>query len=154
MTTETQSYRRQDRSLRFTFRYEGEQIRLVDRREVDAVTPPSEDLERPKPAERSGFWLELQDREGRVLYRRVIRHPVRANAEVATGDGGFTNEVSVAERGSFSLVVPNLSPAADLALFASPLDRPNVPEPASEIVRVPLRDRPPRPRPQEPGTAG
>lgn len=144
MDAATQSYRRQDGSLRLTFEFADDDISLVDRRVVAKVAPPSEDLARKQPRERSGFWMELQDGEGRTLYRRVIRNPIRANAEVAVEGGGFTNRVSVARRGTFSLVVPNLREAAELALFASPLDRPHLPEPASEVARVPVREQKPR----------
>lgn len=146
VTVPTQSYRRQDRSLRLTFRFEGDQISLTERREVAMAAPPSEELGRKGAEDRSGFWLEVQDGQGRTLYRRTIRHPIRANAEIALEDGTFTNRVSVADRGAFSLVVPNLGPDAELALFASPVDRPHVPEPASEVLRVPLRDDRHRPR--------
>ncbi|MDQ3342452.1 MAG: hypothetical protein M3425_04510 [Actinomycetota bacterium] len=144
MGAATQSFQRRDGSLRLTFEFSGDEISLAERRVVAKVAPPSEDLERKRPRERSGFWMELQDGKGRTLYRRVIRNPIRANAEVALEEGGFTNRVSVAQRGTFSLVVPNLREAADLALFASPLDRPHLPEPASEVVRVPVRERKPR----------
>jgi hypothetical protein len=133
------SYRRKDRSLRLTFRFRGDDISLVDRREVDMLAPPSDELDGHTPKQRSGFWLELQSSDGRTLYRRVIRHPIRANAEVALDEGGFTNKVAVADQGAFSLVVPNLAEAADLALFASPLDQPHLAESARELVRVPVR---------------
>ena len=103
------------------------------------LAPPSEKWDPRTQREQSGFWLELQSSEGRTLYRRVIRHPIRANAEVALDEGGFTNRVAVADRGAFSLVVPNLADATDLALYASPVDRPHLPEPARELVRVSLR---------------
>src|SRR5215211_7176498 len=90
------SYRRNDRSLRLTFRFLGRDISLVERREVNMLAPPSEKWDPRTQREQSGFWLELQSSEGRTLYRRVIRHPIRANAEVALDEGGFTNRVAVA----------------------------------------------------------
>ena len=61
MATATQSYRRQDRSLRLSFRFERATITLFDRREVEMNALPSNDLERRQPEERSGFAIEVQD---------------------------------------------------------------------------------------------
>lgn len=149
--TATQRYRRKDSSLRLTFRFEGGAITLVDRQEVDVAAPPSENLERHQPERRSGFWVELQARDGRTLYRGVIRHPIRASAEVVAEEGGFTNQVSVAERGAFSLLVPNLPEADDLTLYSSPIDRPHLPEPATELMRVPVREPREEPKDRGPG---
>ena len=152
MSATTQSYRKRDRSVRMTFRFQGGDIELVDRREVDTVAPPSQEAPRRAQAEQSGFWVELRDAEGREIYRRVMRNPIRVAAEVPDGEGGFTNKVSVAQSAMFSLLVPNLPEATELALFASPLDRPHLPEPAREVARIPFR--PPRPNDARNGRSG
>ena len=64
MNPSTESYRRRDRSLRLNFRFELGELALVDRREVEMKALPSNDLERRQPEERSGFWIEVQDRHG------------------------------------------------------------------------------------------
>ncbi len=139
MSATTHSYRRQDRSVRMTFRFERGDIELVERQEIDTVAPPSQEVPEREETAQSGFWVELRDADGRTIYRRVMRNPIRAAAEVPDGEGGFTNRVSVAPAGMFSLLVPNLPEAMELALFASPLDRPHMPEPATEVVRAPFR---------------
>jgi hypothetical protein len=46
----------------------------------------------------------------------------------------------VEERGAFSVVVPDLPAGADLVMFGSPTDKPEIPAPAAELLRVPLRE--------------
>lgn len=141
MTAPPQSFRKQDSSLRLIFRFEDGEYSLLRRREVAGMAPPSEPLDRGERRARSGFWVELVDPEGRALYRRVMQHPIRTRAEVPDEEGGFTNRVSVARQGTFSVLVPNLPDAAELVLFSSPLERPQAPEPAEAVVRVPVRER-------------
>ena len=136
MATMTPSYRRLHRSLRLTFRFAGDRITLVDRREVEMRAVPSDPLE--QPTDRSGFWIEVQDSARRAIYRRGMRHPLRLNSEVVGEDGRLTNVVSVAERGAFSLVVPNLPDGVELTLVATPADLPENARPAAEILRVAL----------------
>jgi hypothetical protein len=145
----TQSYRRLDRSLRFSFRFEKQAITLFDRRELEMKPLPTQDLAPFRPEERSGCWVEVQDARGRALYRRVMPHPLLGRSEGAADETPRT-VIWVHERGAFSVVVPNLSDGTDLVLFGSPTDRPDIPQPAAELVRVALGGRrtPPGDRPE------
>jgi hypothetical protein len=151
MATTTQSFRRLERSLRLSFRFEGAAITLFDRREVEMRALPSHGLEGRDSAQFSGCWLELQASDGRVLYRRTVPHPMIRRSELLAEDGSFSIHLWVPERGAFSVVVPGLPQAAELVIFASPAERPEVPQPAGELLRVPLRDRRPHEQPQADG---
>ncbi len=137
----TQSYRRLDRSLRFSFRFEKQAITLFDRRELEMKPLPTQDLAAFSPGERSGFWVEVQDARRRALYRRVMPHPLLGRSEGTDADETPRTVIWAHERGAFSVVVPNLSDGADVVLFGSPTDRPDIPQPAMEILRVALRER-------------
>jgi hypothetical protein len=92
----------------------------------------------------TGSWFELRDADERVLYRRVIHNPLRFDREAPSGDPGrpFTRVPVEQPEGIFVLVVPDLAGAEVLALFATP--SPGLGEPAKEIARVPVRERPTR----------
>lgn len=141
MATTTQSYRRRDRSLRLNFRFELGELTLFDRLELEMTALPTNDLEPFKPEERSGFWVEVQDQRGRALYRRSMPHPMVRRSEAHADEAGPRTVMWVEERGAFSVVVPNMPGGAELVMFASPTDQPEIPRPAAEILRVPLRER-------------
>lgn len=146
MTSEPQSYRRSGRAVRFTFSYEAAEIRLEARQFLDMQTPASDpllDSERDKP--QSGFWIELHDREGRAVYRRILHNPIMFSAEVPadkseTGGESFTNLRRNNPRGTFFIVVPNIPAAETLVIFSSPLGYEAAPEAAEPIFRVSLRN--------------
>jgi hypothetical protein len=138
--TLTQSYRRQGRSLRLNFRFELGEITLFERLGLEMKALPTDDLEPVKPEERSGFWVELQDRRGRPLYRRSLPHPMIRRSEAHGDEPGPRTVIWVEERGAFSVVVPNLPAGAELVMFGSPTDKPEIPAPAAEILRVTLRE--------------
>ena len=141
MDTMTQSYRRHDRSLRLNFRFELGELTLVDRLELEMTALPTNGLEAFKPEERSGFWIEVQDQHGHARYRRSMPHPMVRRSEVHDDETVPRTVMWAEERGAFSVVVPNLPGGAELVMFGSPTDRPEIPQPAAEILRVPLRDR-------------
>lgn len=130
--------RRKDRfrSLRIGFSYEGTELRLVSRDDVDVKATPSDAIDYPKG--QSGFWIELQDQEGRTLYRRVMQNPIRFAAEFPTGDPDtpLCCESIDEPRGTFSLLLPILEKAHTLVLFSSPHDPDTAP--ATEIGRFGL----------------
>jgi hypothetical protein len=127
-------------AVRLTFSYERDDVRLVDRRRVDMMAPPGEPDRIPRRA--SGFWVELRDARNRVLYQRVVRQPVRFEAE-AFGDkpGDPLGWRPVADpSGSFALVVPDLPGGETVALVSSPFEPEAAGEPARDLLSVPLRD--------------
>ena len=137
------SYRGQDRCLRLRFDYEHGEIAVVDRSEVEMRALPSENLESLNPADRTGFWFEVRDRQGKLLYRRGMRAPMLRTSETSDSDGTRRVRPAVPARGSFSVLVPDLPAGAELVLFASPMGRGRLLRPATEMLRVPLS--PPRP---------
>ncbi len=137
----TQSFRRQDQSIRLVFRYENGDVVLADRLDVEMRPPPSEDLEPRDPAERSGFWVEVLDGRGTPIYRRGMRAPMLRTADPSETGGRRTVRPTVPARGTFTVVVPNLRAGVEVALFASPLERGRVPHPAMEMLRAPLSAR-------------
>jgi hypothetical protein len=109
----------QPSALRLIFEYEGENVRLTSIQRVELVAPSADS---PADGEQSGFWYELRDESGGVLYRRVTANPIRSSAEVLTEDEGrpLAREDMAVTQGAFVLVAPVLSEARTIALLASP----------------------------------
>jgi hypothetical protein len=130
------------RTLRVTFSYEGNQVRMVSRQAVDMRPEPSDPVYDYRG--QSGAWFEVRDATGRVLYRRVIRNPMPVDMEAPSGDPErpFTRVRPPERRGTFVLTMPNLSRAQSIVLYTSPDDDPQ--KPAREIGRFELGgSRPP-----------
>lgn len=129
-------------ATRLTFSYTADEVRLVGRRSLEMRTPPSDDLG-PMP-ESTGFWVELQDSSGRVLYRRITESPIRFSVEVRSDDPERPLERRAVEepRGTFTLLVPDLPAAGSIVLFASRQGREGARGPAVEVARFDLRGEP------------
>ncbi len=129
------------RALRLIFAYEGFNVRLLSSQRLEMTTPPSDPFPGEEgPREQTGFWFELDDANGRPLYRRVLDNPIKFSVSLLSDDPEhrFTNQMIQDPRGDFMLIVPDLDQAATLALFSSP-EREGYPEPAKEIARFDLK---------------
>lgn len=105
------------KSLRLTFAYEGDDVRLVSRQEVDAIPPASDDI--ADGAE--GFWIEVRSDQDEPVHRRVMEDPLRSDVEVFSLEPDRSLARASVERlsGSFSVLVPHLPDATEVALFSS-----------------------------------
>jgi hypothetical protein len=133
------------RAIRLTFAYDGPDVRLVDRQEVETILPPGEP--EPIPDGASGFWIELRDKGGGALYRQLLHQPVRMEAEVFPEDHDqLPHHVPRSSpTGAFAIVVPDLPDAERAVLHSSPPQPERAHEAAAELLEVPLRGRrPPR----------
>src|SRR5687768_15913413 len=99
--------RRWRRTLRLTFSYDGDTIRLIDRRSV-AMIPPAPNG--PLPGlDQAGFWYVVLDDRREVVYYRVIRNPMPLSFEVFSPahDESLTNVDRERARGTFEILVPD-----------------------------------------------
>jgi hypothetical protein len=146
MQSKSESPDKKRKAIKFSFAYEGEKIRLMDRQLTDKATRPSAPIleqgpkKGKKPRGESGFWIELHGRGGKALYRLVLSNPIKFHAEVPDDEGGFTNLAIEKPQGMFFVVVPNLPEARELVIFSSPLGPEAIPAPAEPITRFPLND--------------
>ena len=124
-----------DRVVRLTFEYAGNDLRVVDRQEVAMLAPPSDSLEADAAA--TGFWVELRDSDGAILYRRVLHDPREFDTEtIADAGGGVARLPREHPRGVFRLVVPAID-GAQAAVFGRPAGATTA-APAEMIARVDL----------------
>ena len=123
-------------TLRVTFAYEGNQVRVVSRQAVDMRAAPSDPVYDYQG--QSGHWFEVHDASGRVIYRRNTHDLMPVDVEAPSGDPErpFTR-AKTERRGTFVLTIPNVSQAQSIVLFASPED--DARKAAREIGRFTLR---------------
>jgi hypothetical protein len=129
-------------SWRLTFRFDGEKVELAAAERIAKVAPGGP----PPPAGTalSGSWVDLVDRRGRVLYRRILHDPFRTTAEHHSPDGQIELVRRPPEAGEFQVVVPDMPAGADVAVWSSPLAPEAALDPARELGRFRLSDRKPR----------
>ena len=126
------------RALRLTFSYKGSRTKLESKHEIEIIALPSDTTEESK--DRSGFWVELRDKEERVVYRRIMRNPIQYEIEAPSGDPSrpFTRIENPNPQGTFSVLVPAVETAEALVLFASPSGATS--RAARELTRVLLKE--------------
>jgi hypothetical protein len=128
-------------ALRLTFAYQGATIQLVGREELTKVPLPSDPLE--GFAGQSGFWAELRDAAGTLLYRQVLHRPVAFHAEFVSDDpatAGFPQRVAIpSPAGQFVVLVPAPAAATTLVLVSSPLTHDAPATPAVPVATFDIR---------------
>jgi hypothetical protein len=135
-------------ALRLTFAYRDSDLRLVGSQRVEMLVPPA--VTAPPATGQSGYWLQVTDASGRIVYHRHLHQPIAVDAEVYAPDAKQTiARVPLAQcEGQFSVLMPDLPQAQSFALHGPP--DPKVPAaPAQELIRLDVdtlrKFRPPRP---------
>jgi hypothetical protein len=126
-------------AVRLTFSYKGERLKLVKQQILRMTPPPSDELKETKEA--SGFWVEVRDAKHKVLYRRAMQSPVRRYAEVRADDPDMPLAMQEVKdpSGIFTILIPHIDKAVEVALFSSPSEEKKRLLPATEIGRYNLR---------------
>jgi hypothetical protein len=126
-------------SWRLTIAYNGDNFRLLERRWVRMITPPTAGSARSAGRD-VGRWLEVRDARGKVLYHRDIDRLVGAEVEVFEPDGSIRHFSGPPREGQFEVVVPDYPAARAVCVLASPSGREAMREPARDVARFSLRD--------------
>jgi hypothetical protein len=121
-TFDTDSLLKWGRALRLTFSYSGTEIKLINEQNIESRIPPSDDLNEHE--ERSGFWYELRDKDGRTLYRKAIYNPISYDAEFLSERerGKFSRKKIPNPAGAFAIMVPDTPHGRTLVMFSSPFN--------------------------------
>jgi hypothetical protein len=110
-----------DRSLRLTFRYGDDGLRLVARTPRRSPAPPTEPLDADPPP--GAIVLDLRSASGDVRYRHFLVDPIPQTIEAGTGQGGFRRVAHAPPSGSFTAVVPPPEKDAVVVVSAGPAVR-------------------------------
>jgi hypothetical protein len=105
-------------SVRLTFEYEDDTLRLTKAREIDKKPAPSDPLQGYEG--QAGFWFELRDAAGKTIYRRVMRNPMPVYYEVHAAASPSTHLPVKTRSGTFEVVIPTPPPGAVVVLFSTP----------------------------------
>ncbi len=109
-------------SLRLTFSYSGTEVRLAGVERVAVLAPAA--VTPPPEGEQAGYWIEVRDSAGNLLYHRPLHDPIRADIEVFGDEpGGPIYRVSNEKReGEFDVLVPDLPEASAFVLYGTPAE--------------------------------
>jgi hypothetical protein len=111
-------------AVRFTYETDaGGALVLADVTPVQATALPSDDLDADL-APFAGFWVELRDVDGAVLWRRVTPHPLGGTVEVFA-DAQPTRLNDDVGAPVVTVIVPALDGADSVALVGSPPAEPD-----------------------------
>ena len=83
------------------------------------VTPPPQEGQ-------TGYWIELRDAQGTLLYHRPLHEPIRQDIEVF-GDkpGDPIRRVPARHpKGEFEVLIPDMSQGAEFVLHGPPTGKP------------------------------
>jgi hypothetical protein len=131
-------YAHSTQTLRLTFAFNEDNVRLIRTQSVAMITPPCV-TELPKIGTHSGFWVELQDANRVVLFHRVLHNPMRHLAEVHEPDRSVRLVTGAPGKGEFEALVPDLPEASRVVLFGSLLDDNRSLQPTKELAIFKLK---------------
>lgn len=107
-------------TLRLTFAYQGDEVRLIRSERVAMITPPSHP-HAPQEGQ-AGYWFEVHGAGGELLYHRALHNPIRTDIEVFSDDPAQTisRVPDPNPSGEFTVLVPDLPDADSFALHGPP----------------------------------
>lgn len=125
---------------RITFEYEGEQTRIVAQQRVRMLAPPDDAELLARGA--AGYWVEVRDADGRILYRQVLHAPIQHDYEVFSPEpGALPRHVTAVEpKGVFQVVVPDLPEGHEILLHGRPSPSEVATQAARRLSRARLRE--------------
>jgi hypothetical protein len=133
-------------ALRITFSYQGAQIRLLGVEKVPMTVPASSAL--APQAGQTGYWLEVHDAGGRLVYHRPLHNPIAMDVEAfsPTPGASILRAPRAVHEGRFTVLIPDSDDARSFALHG-PADPARPDEPAQELLRIDVdtlrRSKPP-----------
>jgi hypothetical protein len=119
-----------------TIAYRGDELRIAETERVAMIAPGS-----PAPAPekgQTGYWIEVRDEAGRLLFHRPLHDPLRRDAEVYSPiDRQSITRIPVADpHGEFEVLVPDAPAASVLHLYGPPAAAIADGVPAHELLRA------------------
>jgi len=127
-------------TLRALFTYRGKTLAFAGSTRVDMIAPPA--VTAPPEKDHSGYWFEVRDADGTLLYHRVLHDPIRIDVEVFADDPKQTiTRIPIAEpRGEFEVLVPDVPAARTFVLWGPPPDARDQAVPSRVLLSVDFDD--------------
>lgn len=104
-------------ALRLTFTYEGTQIRIAGSERIAMIVPAS--ISTAPERGQSGYWFEIRDDAGRIVYHRPLHQPLAVDAEVFSPDPrqSIARVASARREGQFTILIPDTQDARTFELY-------------------------------------
>jgi hypothetical protein len=120
---------------RLTFAYDGDSVSLASAQRVAMRAPPV--VTEPPSPNAGGFWLEVRDQQGQLIYHRPLYNPLRRHIESFGEKPGDPMQRITPEtqRGEFEVLVPDLADAAQFSIHGAPIT-PTANDPAPSARRL------------------
>jgi hypothetical protein len=128
-----------NRAIRLLIEYDRSGFSISKSWHIETLAPASHSLETRLNA--SGFWIELRDGSDKLLYRRVLHDPAPVDVEVFDPDRGLRRVALDEPKGVFTVLVPDLPDAEEIAIVSSPIDLRKRESTARQVARLPLPGR-------------
>jgi hypothetical protein len=138
MSAQSTTQAKPNRAVRLTFRLDGSQLLLTSQQAMTKVAPASDATEGYDG--HSGSWLEISDRSGNVVYRRVLHHPIQHDVEVPSSAPGqpFKRHLLDTPQADFDVLVPEYDGPVTVSIYQS-THRAGAPSgPSEELARFDL----------------
>lgn len=104
------------RTRRLTFHASGGDVRLISQEHLDMICPPSVG-QPPEMGRHSGFWVELRDDAGDLVFFRPLHDPLGTSVDVHSPDGTIRREFASPQDTVFEVLVPDDPAATTLVLI-------------------------------------
>jgi hypothetical protein len=137
-TARAQAARQPSFTLRLTFAYDSTGIRLINSQRIEMIAPPAVT---PAPqAGQAGYWVELRNAQGELLYHHPLSNPLQVDFEVFSNDPKqpLMRVPNPNPKGEFTVLVPDVSGAATFILNGPPTGAATQFEPSKELLRLTL----------------
>ena len=107
-------------TLRITFAHDGPKLEIARVQRVAMLAPAA--AAPPAGDERAGYWLEVSDSKGALLYHRPIHDPTRRHIESFGEAPGapMRRHPATTDPGEFEVLVPDLPDAQTFRLQGPP----------------------------------
>jgi hypothetical protein len=126
-----------NRAIRLLVQYDKSGFSISESWPLETLAPASHSLDVPRAT--SGFWVELRDAKNNVLYRRVMQNPVPADVEVFDPEEGLHRHAVDDPKGVFTVLVPDMPDAEEIAFVSSPMDPAKRQNAARQVAALPFR---------------
>jgi len=133
---------------RLTVSWRGGEWRVENERRIDRMTlMRSDELPRVDSKQGlAGFWWEVVDDTGKVIYRQIGNNPFTGGQEVVKRDGTLTHTGAAGEDELFDIVFPDIPQVAALHFYSDATPAPQKimsrPEgPARRIAEIDVRSK-------------
>jgi len=136
-----------NKAMRLTFSYDGDEVKLISQQRTEMNLPSSDAVK--GYGTHKGFWAELRSGSDKTLYRTVMHHPTKNDAEVFPGSPNepIAREPAPKRKGVFVVLVPDTDKGEQVILCRSAAAtkgptkgvRALASKPAEEILRLKLK---------------